>query len=72
MIAHPVIKYYATHFTLSEEVTVATTAMFKKKEKAMKEDVFMTTLVIVCDVCNGWGHIATDKQLSAKSTTREY
>ena len=60
MATHPLRGYFTTHFEFAEGG--ATVAMKNKwQEGEVRVAAVCDALATECDICNGFGHIATDK-----------
>jgi hypothetical protein len=60
MEEHPLKKYFEEYFYFVEE-NATDDGKKAYKENEARVNLVITGLKTVCDVCNGWGHIATDK-----------
>jgi hypothetical protein len=57
---HPLKKYFDEYFYFMED-TATDDGKKAYKENEARVNLVIAGLKTVCDVCNGWGHIATDK-----------
>lgn len=60
MTEHPLKQYFDDHFYFEQtHASDLTKTKYSENEAHLK--LVITSFKVTCDVCNGWGHIATDK-----------